>query len=976
MLLALSGTLPLAASLIKDPGFDSDKFNELYYTYHANGAVKVERITEDMTWNKCLKMEVTQIHEVKGRKLLSCELIFGKNNGKPGFAAEPDTTYNFSFDFKGNVQVSLLVGLDPAGKPQWNHSKKIIRPNPRIAKPDPEKWSTVKGTFKTAADTKFLRFIVRFWADSKQQSVFNIKVGDFILLDNFRIAQRRSLDSTTAVKSPAASVPLKTVYPAKSSIKGKMTVLPSPWLKGTADVPVVISYSCRKNALVCKIVYENPDTAKHKYFKQPRPVSENGKKIWGDDVAEIFFSLDADNKSYHQFACSRNGGRCYIVNNKESGKLEQWSAKAVTANGKSEYTFTIPYSLIGSKDTLPAGTLIKFNVGIKHNGISYSFAPIHTSFNDVANFALLGLGNVEDFQKKAAAELKKDAPTAEMKAIEAFAARKFQTFAQVLQASEKLKNQIVSAKMGKAPFVLAQLPLHGNFSAPLEIGVENVVNDTIKLRAAGREIAMVPLVIVNRTGKTASYRVVIHDDAENFRFHENHTLAGGFPAENITLREGVAVKDSEGKKPGAIFDALPKINQAQTVTAAPGEGALVWVELDASGVQPGKYTGSVRIIPLAEPSEHTYKQYKGAICDYPITLEVLPFELPDPLPGWLCSNAGTVDHLKYMMQLAPGRVHISPFCVKHKFNSKGDLIDDNGSHERLVAAFKDGLEKYRQLDALNIKRKFLYGYSAYTCFTRTSMPKKMKELTPEWENCWRNHLKAIRKAILASGVSMDDVVFEIWDEPRGKNFKLLLRLTQIMRETLPDGVLSITWACENFEFTPQMMSQFDELLDEHIYHWLLRNSPKYKPLIKRMDNRRNTLIGIYQCSTGIREDLHTYYRLHAWRAFRMNCDLLGFYQFNSLPWGQSGATDWKRIPGGAIAYRAGNSCIPSIRFMAMRRGVDDIRYMNLLKKFSGNPGVDELLKTAPKQVEDAGFDGTMPDKIRDQAVKLILKYHK
>ena len=50
--------------------------------------------------------------------------------------------------------------------------------------------------------------------------------------------------------------------------------------------------------------------------------------------------------------------------------------------------------------------------------------------------------------------------------------------------------------------------------------------------------------------------------------------------------------------------------------------------------------------------------------------------------------------------------------------------------------------------------------------------------------------------------------------------------------------------------------------------------------------------------------------------------------------------------------------------------------MNLLKKFSGNPGVDELLKTAPKQVEDAGFDGTMPDKIRDQAVKLILKYHK
>ena len=965
------------ANLLKDSSFDTDQYADAFYVHGDNGSVKVTRITEDMTWNKCLKMEIDQIRDRNGHKMLSAELVFGKTNGKPGFAAEPDTVYNFSFDFKGSVQTSLLVALDPAGKPQWKYGKTNIRTTPKVAKPDPEKWSTVKGSFRTAKDTKFLRLRLRFWADSKQQSVFRVKKGDFILVDNVKIEKRRSLDDgEPAANTQVDKIPLKTVYNVNSTLESKLTVVPAPWLKGTPDVPVKLSWQSTKDSLICKIVYDNPDTGKHKYFKQPRAVSENGKDIWNDDVMEIFFSQDKNNKEFIQFACSRNGGRCHIVSNKEVADFNKWSARAVSSNGRSEYTFTIPYSLLGFKNAPAAGELIKFNAGIKHNGISYSFAPIQSNFRDVAYYVMLGFGNAKDYQKRAAAELKNDAPESMQSAVKAFAEKKFNTMAQAIQAYEILKSRIVSAKMGKAPFVLAQLPLNGNFSAPLEVGVENVVKDEIRLCAAGKEIAMLPLVVVNRTAKTASYRVVIHDNAKNFYLHENHTLAGGFPAENITLREGVAVKDSESKNPGTIFDALPRINEAQTVTVAPGEGALVWLELNTDGVKPGIYAGSVRIIPLSEPAVHTHNKYKGEIRDYPISLEVLPFDLPAPGDAWLCSNSGTIDHLRYMMQLGTGRVHITPFYVKHKFNLQGDLIDDNGSHERLVKALKDGVEQYKQLNAENVKRKFLYGYSAYKCFTRTSMPRGMKELTPEWENCWRNHLKAIRKAILASGVSMDDVVFEIWDEPRGKEFKLLLRLTEIMRETLPDAVLSITWACENFEFTPEMMSKFDNLLDEHIYHWLLRNSPAYKPLIKRIDARPDTLIGIYQCSTGIREDLHTYYRLHAWRAFRMNCDILGFYHFSAMTWGKCGATDWKRIPGGAIAYRAGSKCIPSIRYMAMRRGVDDVRYLKLLKKYSGKPGVDELLKNAAKRVEDAAFDATIPDKIRSEVVELLKKYHR
>ncbi len=974
---ALCGIMPLSANLIKDSGFDSDKFNEVYYTQsNGVGAINVSRIVENMTWNKCLKMEIASFLERNGGKSIAAELVFGKTNGKPGFAVEPDTVYNFSFDFKGTPRLSLHIALDGDNKIDWKRGKVNIRPKPLVAKPDPEKWSTVKGTFKTQADTKFARLRMMIWADSKQQSVFPVKIGDYVLIDNVKIEKRRSLDDAAPAVKKSASAPLKQVYSSNSSFGGNFTVVPAPWLNGTRDVPVKFTWQSGKKALTCKVVYDNPDTAKHKYFKQPKPVKADGKGIWDDDVMELFFSQDANNKEYIQFACSRNGGRCRIVSHKEVMELDKWSAKAVSRNGKTEYTFAIPYTLLGYKSAPKAGEIIKFNVGIKHNGISYSFAPIHTNFRDVANFVLLGFGGVKDYQKRVAADLQKDAPEAVKKLIDDFAGKNFANLALAIQASETLKAQIVSARMGKAPFILAQLPLNGNFSAPLEIGVENVVKSEIKLQAAGNEIAMLPLVIVNRTAKTAAYRVIIHDDAANIRLHENHTLAGGFPAENITLREGVAVKDSDAKNPGTVFDSLPRMNEAQTVSVAPNEGALVWVEINTANVKPGKYNGSVRIIPLAEAAVHTYNSYKGEMRDYPLSLEVLPFDLPAPGQAWLCSSTGTVDHLRYMRMIGTGRIHITPFYIKHKFNRKGDLVDDNGSHDRLVEALKEGLEQYRALNASDTKRKFLYGYSAYNCFTRTSMPKGMKPLTPEWEKCWSNHLKAIKKAILAAGVSMDDVVFEIWDEPRGKEFEVLLRVTQIMRETLPDAVLSVTWACQNFEFTPEMMGKFDDLLDEHIYHWLLRTDPAFKTVIKRMDNRPNTLIGIYQCSTGIREDLHTYFRLHAWRAYRMNCDILGFYQFSAMTWGKCGATDWKRIPGGAIVNRAGNSCIPSIRYMAMRRGVDDVRYLKALEKYAGNPGVDELLKTAPKQVEDAGFDGTMPDKIRDQAVKLILKYHK
>ena len=104
--------------------------------------------------------------------------------------------------------------------------------------------------------------------------------------------------------------------------------------------------------------------------------------------------------------------------------------------------------------------------------------------------------------------------------------------------------------------------------------------------------------------------------------------------------------------------------------------------------------------------------------------------------------------------------------------------------------------------------------------------------------------------------------------------------------------------------------------------------------------------------------------------------MMGFYDFSSVNWGQLGASDWKRVPYGGIAYRSGNNCIPSIRFMLLRRGVDDVRYFKLLQKYQNIPEVAKFLKEAPAKVVNTAHNSTLPDQMRREAIKLILKYHK
>ena len=83
------------------------------------------------------------------------------------------------------------------------------------------------------------------------------------------------------------------------------------------------------------------------------------------------------------------------------------------------------------------------------------------------------------------------------------------------------------------------------------------------------------------------------------------------------------------------------------------------------------------------------------------------------------------------------------------------------------------------------------------------------------------------------------------------------------------------------------------------------------------------------------------------------------------------------LKDGSIAvavYKEGKNI--SDRFMLLKKGIDDIRYLSMLKKYRHIKEVDKFLTQAPLKVVTSSHNPTLADKVRQETIKLLLKYHK
>ena len=94
--------------------------------------------------------------------------------------------------------------------------------------------------------------------------------------------------------------------------------------------------------------------------------------------------------------------------------------------------------------------------------------------------------------------------------------------------------------------------------------------------------------------------------------------------------------------------------------------------------------------------------------------------------------------------------------------------------------------------------------------------------------------------------------------------------------------------------------------------------------------------------------------------------------------GGVGAKDFKVPTYGEVIYRMYGRTVPSLRFAAYREGVTDIRYLDALRALrTDDPEVKAFLAKAPLEVMDEKpRDPKAPDRVREEARRLILKHGK
>ena len=117
------------------------------------------------------------------------------------------------------------------------------------------------------------------------------------------------------------------------------------------------------------------------------------------------------------------------------------------------------------------------------------------------------------------------------------------------------------------------------------------------------------------------------------------------------------------------------------------------------------------------------------------------------------------------------------------------------------------------------------------------------------------------------------------------------------------------------------------------------------------------------------------YRLHPWFGWRHSLTGNQFFIFQEM-FGGYGPADFKKAASSGIAYKSFASTMPSLRYMSMRQGVEDLKYLAKLRKVAGNvPEVKAFLADAPIRVlETERHVKSTADAMRERAAELILKY--
>ena len=911
----ISGTL-CAQNLVKNSEFNTYK-DKAGPEFRSNGG-KFTLFTEDRTWNRCGKLEVTKLQTRNGITTASANVWAGgkyDSNDKPGgFVCKPGTTYEFSVDIKGTAQrAGILFTQWHARLPLWHGKSSRLITGIKVS----DKWTNFKGSFTTAPDTVSAALAISLWDQAKTERL-KTKVGDYLLIDNLVIRERKRPALNKANGSAAkVSLDIRKIIPADGTVYSDFHRF-----RKDGDLTAKTSFKVERasDALVITIDCEEP-------LKVTPAAGDNGK-VWSGDTVELFFGAKKNDRDFSQFAVSANGKTYTSMVNGENLK---WDVKTEIKDKGWSAVARIPYASLGW-DKPADGESILFNLARQRLAAKEyaSWSKVAVGFSELKYFGKIYLGKIPGGVTRAA-----------------FERSEAQKIADALQAKLDF--------FRTAKFLCAPVNITDDFSVPYMPDALFNKLDKIELAAAVNEIKPLPFAIYNNTDKTAVYRVTVELPREKaFDWHDGELFPG------VTYYEALRIRDNV-KGTSAIYDALSEMNKVRTVTVPAGECTLVWFDFNTKDLKPGKYNARIRIIPLTGAGEfskrgygHGNLNYRGDMKDIPLEFTIYDFALAeDPL---MVANY-------FAEPINPEAIKLGGdagmrICALNTWGFRFPLKDGKFELTAPIA-----LQRIKRVKACGYNR-FWVGYSAAHVFVQLYGKKNMKYFG-EW-------VKAIEQFLIKNDVRPEECFIEIYDEPPPGKMAEIIENLKAARGAVTRLKISMTLGARIM--SPQNM----ELMAPYVDDWVLWRSgyfsdPGHLKFI-REQQKKGVTFGHYTCATSIRASLDKNFRRNAWFGAYQNLDYNNMYQGNS----NLANNAWKSNGGEALLYINGSGAVPSIRFMAVRQGMTDVKYLDKLKTgFKDSAEAQAFLKTAAKRVVvDFAHDPATADKVRSEAAQLILKLQK
>ncbi len=1000
--------------------------------------------TEDLTWNQCARLDFLNYRLERGNKKshLGALMVGGaksRHDGREALVVKPATTYEFRFDARGTVKRIHVSVPTWKGACAGKADEKIVYTS---LGGGPIKvnsaWSTFRGTFTTGPGVcrAALRVSV-YWRED-----FGVKEPEqaYLLLDNFLIREKKAgLSEGNLPPAPAKAESRRAVIPVmsvkdKPVLDGKLddpVWEDAPILAGFTDFrfngPVAARTEARVMALDdalwigVRCLEPNQELLHAKYRSDADPV-------FRDDCVEVFLDRNEPGITLRQFVVGAGGGRFMGWGNqvKQPKNYGDWQARVSRDDKGWSVEMMLPYKVLGWQQRPGSETTVGFNIcrerravekGRKAELSNWNFT--HGNFHNRAGYGLLAFGDLAPdagkriaAAQKALAEVSADirkeivqvdpgleadlarlaqscARPVNARAWERIYRRTGQVYEDIKWASWRVKFR----RVAKLPFVVTTQRPTDDVSLPLMPDAIFDAPGKIECFAAINEYESLPVVITNLSDRTETFRVIVFGGMNDGIETAGLQGAGNavFPAGNIVMREALRVRDSDEKIHGMCLDPLPRMNQARTISVPPRDSGIVWITFRVQDVQPGRYRGTLRVIPLGLPGkfrlDHGWK-YSGAMKDLPISLTVWPIHLPrEPgIPLWLMARARNESFFRDMIEHGNRVFQLTPwYFLDANFNVDGSI-------RQPVAFPRFDLEMKKHLawaKKYNAHIRFLVGFSAYSAvFKNQIMKRKLKDKfrqgSAEWQRAYMDWCRAIADAFARWRVDPADYVVEVWDEPDPGAMEEILLTLRLAREAAPKMRLQVTFGHRFFSMDKlSAMEPYVDVFCPYGHLWSREDClARYREL--QAGGRQ---LWFYNCAEGIRLDKYTYYRLHAWKGLLQRNSVIGIFNYVAGPGGYYGRGSWKLAPIYALVSRSFDEPVPSIRYECLREGMDDIKYIQKLRqmvnaaKAAGNRSAviqqaEIFLQSAPGRIIRQQHQHGLAGVTRAKAAELIMKLTK